>query len=1119
MTDHAKRAVVETPPPHGCWHLTGVVEAALGYATHHWLSRAPTGTAVLVGESGRLLERWRSDLSHFSDREATVGKPLLITLPEADAMARDSLLDRARAFSELLHQTKHTPPLYLFSRPAALLAPVPSPEDWRKQTRLLKVNQDYPFAELRESLANDLGYDCEPVCENPGEFAVRGGIIDVYPVNALQPYRLDFFGDTLESIRPFDPATQRTDDTKLNTLILAAAPQKETTSGEAMALDYLPPQVTWIIHQPDDAEDHPESANWLDIIRQRRRGCDDEFRFISDLAVDPDAAMHTLPLHSEPLLNHRLNIDRQTVGHERLEREMEARGDLLQKLNRWQKQGYRVEIIADNPAEIERLREIIAEEKLPSSFNPVFHEGHLRAGFILESPDQPGPLAGLKPIVIATDRELLGREKTLPGGGERRLASRRPVEQLLNFSELADGDPLVHLQHGICLYRGITRLPSADREREVISLEFDDQVILHLPLAESHLLTRYVGFARMRPKLGRLGSGNWEKTRQAAEEATLDFAAELLKLQAERSIQPGRAFPPDQHWQKELEQAFPHRETPDQLQAIIDTKDDMEKTRPMDRLLCGDVGFGKTEVAIRAAFKAVMGGSQVAILAPTTVLVQQHYNTFRERMAEFPVVVEMLSRFRKPAQQRKILRELKEGKIDIVIGTHSLLGKAVKYHDLGLLVIDEEHRFGVKQKERLKQMRTSVDVLAMSATPIPRTLYMALVGARDLSVIETAPTERLPIQTEVQRYSPELVQKAIRREVDRGGQVFYLHNRVQTIETVTAALRAMLPDLRIGFGHGQMEEDELETIMTRFIAGDYDVLVCTTIIESGLDIPNCNTIIIEGADRFGLSQLYQLRGRVGRFNRQAYAYLLLHRHSSVLDQARKRLSAMRQYNQLGAGFRIAMRDLELRGAGNLLGVRQSGHIAGVGFDLYCQLLRQSIARLKGDPVAARVRASVRLDFISSNDPRNNTARDLPDRFQALKAVENENQSIALMEAHLPADYISETTLRIDVYRRLAMTETPAQVRELARELTDRFGKIPPPAAALFHVTEIRCLAESRGLVTVETEGNKLKCRRIDARPGREYLQEGNRFPRLTAGTPILRLKEIKSFLTRQPEIA
>ena len=518
----------------------------------------------------------------------------------------------------------------------------------------------------------------------------------------------------------------------------------------------------------------------------------------------------------------------------------------------------------------------------------------------------------------------------------------------------------------------------------------------------------------------------------------------------------------------------------------------------MDRLVCGDVGFGKTEVAIRAAFKAVMDGKQVAILAPTTILCQQHLNVFRERMRDYPVMLEMLTRFRSPGQQKKILQATREGSIDILIGTHRILGNDLVFHDLGLLVGDEEQRFGVRHKETIKRLRASVDVLTLTATPIPRTLYFAMVGARSLSAIETAPVNRRPIRTEVVRHSPDVVRRAVQTEIRRGGQVFYLHNRVKTIDAVARKLQIQFPDLRIAIGHGQMSEDELELVMTEFVAGDYDLLVCTTIIESGLDIPNCNTIIIEGADKFGLSQLYQLRGRVGRFNRQAYAYLLLNRGVPVSDQARKRLSALRQTNSFGAGFRIALRDLELRGAGNLLGSEQSGHVAGIGFELYCRLLRESVSRLKGDEVSLRPTAAVRLDFLASGEG---------------EEIVKPKETLSL-GAFLPESYTSEARLRIDGYRKLSRMRTIGEVDEFEEELADRFGKPPPEVVALLDQTRIRCLCEEAGFDQLETTNSELFCRHAKRGKNNEktYHRVLGRIPKLSSKDPLLKLKEISSFL-------
>jgi transcription-repair coupling factor (superfamily II helicase) len=851
---------------------------------------------------------------------------------------------------------------------------------------------------------------------------------------------------------------------------------------------------------------------------------------------------------SESLAHHRRYPDDALVAQERLHVEEEARHEFLRAVAGWSKAGYEIAVVTSKEGEEQRSQEILSADPALKGIRARWVRGGLNEGFRLtyregaqlgfslaEGPGDGAPAAEKKPrkraahpgraaagLVVVTETEIFGRKRQRrPALNERAIAQRSHIEQLLDFSELVEGDFVVHLQHGIALYRGLTKLDTAQGVREVISLEFDDHVTLHVPLQESHLISRYVGLSKAKPQLGRIGSNRWEKARQAAERATVDLAAELLRIHAAREAEPGFAFPPDNTWQKEFEASFPFTETPDQLRAITETKADMERGRPMDRLICGDVGFGKTEVAIRAAFKAVQGGRQVAVLVPTTVLAQQHLNTFRERMAGYPIAVEMVSRFRTKAEQTKIVTALGAGQVDILIGTHRILQRDVVFKDLGLVIIDEEQRFGVKHKEIFKKLRATVDVLSMSATPIPRTLYMALTGARDLSVIETAPRNRHPIQTIVKTYDDKLVAEAVRHELRRGGQVFYLHNRVETIEQIAKHLRQLLPEVNIGVGHGRMDAAELEEVMTEFVAGKYQLLVCTTIIESGLDIPNCNTIIIEGADRFGLSQLYQLRGRVGRFKHQAYAYLLLHRHSRLLDIARQRLTAMRQHNQLGAGFRIAMRDLELRGAGNLLGAEQSGHIVGVGFELYCQLLKQSVARLKGEKTAALIRASVKLDFVfvgegaADAEAAKERARHV-DGYTAIKAAEDEQVvEVARIQARIPATYISETRLRIDFYRKLAMAESPSALKQIEADMRDRFGKYGDEVRALLLITEIRIRAEQKGIASVETDANRLKCLRNSGRRD-DWVQVGTRFPRLTAPRPLLRLREIIAFLINLP---
>ncbi len=1125
--------------------LTGVCPPARG-AVIAGLARAhPAPVWLLVTENLKAAEHLAEDVAFFHRASDDPRPWQTLVFPESmqdsadmrEAFAASS--DRLTVLSRLratrgLNSTPDT--LVIVTTPAALLQPVPALEEFSTRELTLARGQTQPFQGLLAQLQK-LDYDSEAVCEAPGHYAIRGGIIDVYPVTANQPYRLDFFGDEIESIREFDPVTQRSGAT-VEHITLAASPRVRLDPSKTGLADYLTPATHLLFVEPAALEEEfsafaRDGADGLTPLLQR---CAAAFA-VSDLDEASglfDGVTDEQTWDTESLGHHRRYPDDALVAQERLTMEEDARREFLLQVAAWRKAGYDIAMVVSKEGEEKRTQEILAEDAKLKAIRPRWLRGTLNEGVrITFRPDSFPPSAfGLRPptaalgLVVVTETEIFGRQRARrPALNTRLTAQRAQIDQLLDFSELVEGDFVVHLQHGIALYRGLTKLDTAQGIREVISLEFDDHVTLHVPLQESHLISRYVGLSKAKPQLGRIGSNRWEKARQAAERATIDLAAELLRIHASREAQPGHAFGPDTTWQKEFEASFPFTETRDQLKAIAETKEDMEKTRPMDRLICGDVGFGKTEVAIRAAFKSVQGGRQVALLVPTTVLAQQHLNTFRERMAGYPIAVEMLSRFRTRGELKQILAATAAGQVDILIGTHRLLQRDVVFKELGLVVIDEEQRFGVKHKEVFKRMRATVDVLSMSATPIPRTLYMALTGARDLSVIETAPTNRHPIQTIVKTYDEKVVVDAIHYELRRGGQVFYLHNRVQTIDLVAARLRELLPGVTVGVGHGQMHADELEEVMTEFVAGRYQVLVSTTIIESGLDIPNSNTIIIEGADRFGLSQLYQLRGRVGRFKHQAYAYLLLHRHTRLLEVARQRLTAMRQHNQLGAGFRIAMRDLELRGAGNLLGAEQSGHIVGVGFELYCQLLRQSVARLKGEKTAAAIRANVKLDFVFVGEgegrarPPGSPGADSgrhSDGYTAIKDAENEHAvEVAKVQARLPSTYIAETRLRIDFYRKLAMADAPAALKQIEADLRDRFGKFGDEVKALLLITEIRIRAEQKGILSVETDSNRLKCLRNSGRRD-DWVQVGTRFPRLTAPKPLLRLREIISFLNNLP---
>jgi len=791
------------------------------------------------------------------------------------------------------------------------------------------------------------------------------------------------------------------------------------------------------------------------------------------------------------------------------------RAQFVERLREWCANNAKIIIYFQTEGEIERFREIMA-----GAIDGVdFVEGTLSRGFCF-------PAANL---VVLSAAELFGRFAAHP---RRRLRRAERNRAQIDFSELNEGDLVVHLEHGIGRFLGLIRLsksPSTvaagvspafpegaagavattDGTQEVLALEFADEAKLYVPLEQAYLVSRYVGAGKKSPPLSSLGDGRWARAKIKAAASIFDYAGKMLAVQAERQMHPGYAFAPDTKWQAEFEHSFPFRETPDQMRAIIDTKIDMERPRPMDRLICGDVGFGKTEVAVRAAFKAVMDGKQVAVLAPTTVLAQQHFEVFRQRILDYPVRIEMLSRFRSQSEQKKVLQLLREGGVDIVIGTHRLISGDVVFKDLGLVVIDEEQRFGVLHKEKFKELFKLVDVLTLSATPIPRTLYLSLVGVKDMSTIETPPLNRLPVETVVSAYDERLIRAAIDRELERQGQIFFLHNRVATIERVRARIVDLCPQARVEIGHGQMDADELEGVMARFIAGKIDVLVCTTIIESGLDIPNANTIIIDRADQFGLADLYQLRGRVGRAEHKAYAYLLLPREMMTVGAARKRISAIKQYSSLGAGFRIAMRDLEIRGAGSMLGTAQSGHIVAVGFDLYCQLLKQAVAQLKGKKPRFRLDVDLSLDFVATNEaefvaPTTPKSGGFPSA-----GARGEAPSLEKIAAFIPITYVSDPSLRIRAYRDVAEVTTHEQLHRLRRDWRDRFGPFPPPVDNLSGLIEIKLAAAKSGINRVGVRERKLMLTRRG-----DFILVAGKFPRLVGAKIEQHLGEILELIKK-----
>ena len=967
-----------------------------------------------------------------------------------------------------------------------------------------------------------IGYEWEHMVEVPGSFSRRGGIIDIYSPASDLPARIELFGDEVLSIRLFDPTTQRSlkpvksiDVIPAKEALFAGKPRpeeilqrldlssleveaRERIAGEVERLldgeqveglefynalfstgnivDYLPQNALLVLDQPSEVE---EALGELDAEAREIRG--------EQVARGELHPSFPTPYLTWDVLSTRIK----GVG---------GRGEQQQwqrlSLRSWQQEEAESLLpFASAPAYGGRLDAFLrdAEEILEKKEKRVIIVSHQarRLSELLEQEDIIAPplsqLAGLPPlgaialvqgslprgwvtgsVALFTDAEIFGFTK------KRRHLRRHPMRQAGSLSELSVGDHVVHIEHGIARFAGTTMMAVGETEREYLILEYAASDRLYVPSDQIDRIGRYIGPGGAPPALSRLGTQEWTRTKQRVRDAAWDLAQELLALYAAREVVPGFACSPDTTWQEDLEASFPYIETPGQIQAMLETKQDMERARPMDRLVCGDVGYGKTEVALRAAFKAVMDGAQVAILVPTTVLAQQHFQTFTERLVAFPINVAVLSRFRAEREQGEVIAGLKRGTIDIVIGTHRMLQKDVSFKNLGLVVIDEEQRFGVVHKEHLKKLRREVDVLTLTATPIPRTLYMSLSGVRDMSTMETPPEERLPIKTYISEYDERPIREAILRELDRGGQVFFVHNRIASIHRVASSLMALVPEAEIAIAHGQMPEEQLENVMLEFSQGRIDILVSTTIIESGLDIPNVNTLIVNDADRLGLAQLYQLRGRVGRGTNRAYAYFLYSKGKLLTPQAQRRLKTIFEATELGAGFRIAMRDLEIRGAGNLLGVEQSGQIGAVGFDLYCRLLQQAVAEL-------RVGGIKRITL-----PQMPTI-DLPIR------------------AHIPDKYVADIDMRLTLYQRLAKLSTTQQVAEMAEELKDRFGPIPPQVANLLYAIRVKILAMDAGVESIATEDREIVLRMAEGKKVEKALLEGALGDGLKAGTSQVRL--------------
>ncbi|HEX6643917.1 MAG TPA: transcription-repair coupling factor [Gemmatimonadales bacterium] len=1026
----AAQALIERMPGRGGLVRLGGLPGSSGAAVAAWIARQfPQRMLVVVAPTPGEAERWLADLSLLA------GVPVAL-YPQRESLGEEESHyeiagERAETIAALL--SGRLPVLVTTARATAERTLVPAAVE-RLRVRLA-VGEELPPKALAERL-DTMGYARVPTVTEVAEYSVRGGILDVYGFGMAAPARLEWWGDEISSLRAFDLTSQRSLEEMAEVTVLPIRADKADEADEAEAaygsassapaparrtlLDLLPPDALIVEEATGPDADEVarawnEAAHHLDVAR--RLG--EEVPAREEILEEPDAWRRRLAAF--PRLSIRDDVADLQMGFfppERVDRDLARLRALLAGAPP-------TLILCDNEGQRERMEELLEDGGRRSS-SAMLAVGALDGGFVLPS------------LRVLTDHEIFRRARRL-----RRPRRYREAAPGMATGTLSEGDYVVHLDHGIGIYRGIDTIMVGESTLEVAIVEYEGGDRLNVPLYRLDQLERYRAGGddgeRPPPRLHKLGGTSWSRVRDRTRQAIRQMAAELLDLYARRSVTAGYAFPPDSRWQRELESSFLYEDTPDQRTATESIKQDMEQPRPMDRLLVGDVGYGKTEVAVRAAFKAVQGGKQAAVLVPTTILAEQHGRTFAERLADFPVKVEVLSRFRTAKEQKQALGRLADGQTDIIIGTHRLLSKDVVFKDLGLLVVDEEHRFGVRHKERLKELRLQVDVLTLTATPIPRTLHLSLAGLRDLTLIETPPRDRSPVLTFVEPWDDALLEEAFARELDRGGQVFMVHNRIETIETIAARVRALAPRARIGVAHGQLPAEELERVMQGFVAGEVDILVTTMIVESGLDVPNANTMVVHDAHRMGLAQLYQLRGRVGRSHRRAYCYLLV--PDMVDPDAEERLKVLEHHTELGAGYRIALKDLELRGAGNLLGSEQSGHAHAVGFDLYMRWLEETVTALRGQGgVAAPVAPDVVLD----------------------------------RPAHLPEAYVADDEAKLDLYRRLARAESSGDIDRLGEELRERFGPLPDEAMTLLDLTRLRVLGAALGLQHVLVRGNEAR---------------------------------------------
>lgn len=1014
--------------------LTGVNFGAFNLIIRELLHRLQQPILIVASDENRaqqiyssLVELFEENMVHFFPVE-----PLLET--QAAVSSLDELSQRLDAMSFLLTKQKGI----VISTPQALQYPLPAAIKFKANSLTLKVNQVCNLSKICDFLVR-CGYQRDDLVANPGEFALRGDILDIYPINIAYPYRIEFFDDEIDNIRTFNPVSQRTKDSLTEVVIEPADDQ----------LDKL--------YQNEDY------TTILDYLTESGIICFDDIRAIRQNIVQIDARNRDYLAHetSTNIKNSRLDftsifnqivqakiysslfqvsvndlkIDQLLNLHTREPQQFFSQMSLIKnELSVYELQQQTVIIQADNLVRAKQIKSTFADYGIDIT---IAAENRLipnKRQIIVDNFNQGFVLPRIN-LVYLTEHDLFNRQPHI----HKKIKSLENAQQIRSYQELNPGDYVVHINHGIGIFEGIKTLESNGKKGDYITITYRNHDQLFVPADQLGVVQKYVASDGKIPKINKLGGNEWAKTKCRVQEKIEDIADELLAIYAHRATEKGFAFLPDDELQRDFEASFPYLETPDQIKAIKEIKLDMQKEKPMDRLLVGDVGFGKTEVALRAAFKAIDSGKQVAFLVPTTILAEQHYATMLERFKDFPVNVAMLCRFQTEKEADEIATNLSNGKIDIVVGTHRILSRDIKFKNLGLLIIDEEQRFGVKHKEKLKKLKNNIDVLTLTATPIPRTLHMSMIGVRDLSVMETPPANRYPIQTYVTEETPNIVREACLRELARNGQIFFLHNKIQDIDQKVAYLSQLIPEARIEYIHGRMSERQLEDIMLRFTQKKFDILVTTTIIETGVDLPNVNTLLVENADTYGLSQLYQLRGRIGRSSRLAYAYFLYKRDKVLTEVSEKRLNAIRDFTALGSGFKIAMRDLSIRGAGNILGKQQHGFIDSVGYDLYAQMLDQTIKQKRGDKVCHKTNAEVRIN----------------------------------LEAYIPTEYISSQKQKIEFYKKIKHANNVKAIDDIADELIDRFGTYPKSVENLLNIATIKVLADTAQILSITNIDEKI----------------------------------------------